>query len=304
MKDERKTEIRVGITVLLAIIGMLWIVGWAKNASLNSSRLVLGVRFPSVSGLSVGDQVTLNGVKKGYVDKIFQEPSGVVIDLSLDPDVKIKRDARFSIDMLDLMGGKKVEILPGIASEVIDYKQIAEGDFSADIPVVMKTVGAFSKNIPPMLKSIDSSLAMVNKMLTEESNQKNLQSSLIELKQITLKVNSIIDKNQGEITALIHNSNSLITETKEVIDKNKSDIGATIKQANELTQNANKVVSRIDDLFTETKAKKNNIGKVLYDDSLITKIKDITTSFQKVIDILNTQLNGKGVKIQAKVDLF
>ncbi len=304
MKDERKTEIRVGITVLLAIMGILWIVGWAKNASLNSSRLVLGVRFASVSGLSIGDQVTLNGVKKGYVDKIFSEQAGVIIDLSLDPDVKIKKDAQFSVDMLDLMGGKKVEILQGNATEFIDFKQIAEGNFSADIPVVMKTVGAFSKNIPPILKSIDSSLAMVNNMLTEESNQKNLQTSLVELRQITLKVNSIIDKNQGEITSLLQNSNSLIAETKDVLDKNKSDINATMKQANELTQNANKIVTRLDGFLSETKDRKNNLGKVLYDDSLITQIKDITASLQKVIDVLNTQLTGKGVNVRAKIDLY
>ena len=31
MKNERKTEIRVGLTVLVGILVFIWILGWAKN---------------------------------------------------------------------------------------------------------------------------------------------------------------------------------------------------------------------------------------------------------------------------------
>jgi len=304
MKDEKKTEIKVGVTVVCALLAIIWIVGWAKNSSLASSRELVDVRFVTVSGLSVGDQVTVNGVKKGYVDAITNEQSTVLVRLSLDSDVKLKNDAAFNVEMLDLMGGKKVEITPGESQTALDLTKTAQGDFSADVPYVMKTVGRMTKELPRMLKSLDSTMSMVNKLLTDEMSQQNLRTSLVELKNITVKVNDLLDKNSSQITALVANSNRFVSESRDVVNSNKDEISATIRQANELTQNANKMITRIDAFFSETKDQKNNIGKLLYNDSLLVQMKELTGSLQKTVDILNTQLTGKGVNVRAKIDLF
>lgn len=304
MKDEKKTEIKVGITVIVALIGMIWIVGWAKNSTLVSSRQFIDVRFPTVSGLSVGDQVTVNGVKKGYVDAIKAEVTSVLVCLSLDQDVVLKEDATFNVEMLDLMGGKKVEITPGISQASLDAKKIAMGEYSADIPYVMKTVGTMTKDLPRMLKSLDSTMNMVNRLLSDEMIRQNLKTSLVELKDITVKVNDLLDKNGSQITALIKNSNQLVTDSRDVLNSNKADISATIKEANELTHNADKMIARIDAFFGETKSQKNNLGKLLYDDSLIVQMKTLTGSLQKTVDVLNEQLNGKGINVQAKLKIF
>ncbi len=304
MKDERKTEIRVGATVLLALLGFIFVITWAKNTTFGAARELVTVRFSSVSGLSVGDQVTVNGVKKGYVATIVNDPTSVCISLSLDPDVKLKSDAVFSVEMLDLMGGKKVEVTPGFAPTDLDYSKVAIGEFSADIPTIMKTAGPITKDFPKIMKSIDSTLTMLNKMLTDEMSQQNIRTSLMGLKDITIKVNTILDKNSTQINSLISNSNQLVSETRDVISKNKDDINATLKQAGELTQNANTVITKLDVLLSDTKSQKNNLGKILYDDSLMTQIKGLTGSLQKVVDVLNSQLTGKGVNVRAKIDLF
>jgi len=64
MKNERKTEIRVGITVIVGLLVLLWIFGWTKNFSLSSNSYLINVRFDNVSGLEIGDQVTVNGMRK------------------------------------------------------------------------------------------------------------------------------------------------------------------------------------------------------------------------------------------------
>jgi hypothetical protein len=45
MKDDRKTEIKVGLTVLVGILIFIWIFGWAKNFSLKSNEHVVKVKF-------------------------------------------------------------------------------------------------------------------------------------------------------------------------------------------------------------------------------------------------------------------
>ena len=57
MKDLRKTEIRVGITVIVGLLIFIWILSWAKNFSLSSNQKSLLVKFNSVAGLEIGDTI-------------------------------------------------------------------------------------------------------------------------------------------------------------------------------------------------------------------------------------------------------
>ena len=79
MKDERKTEIRVGLTVLAGILIFIWILGWAKNISLKSDEQLINVRFNNVAGLEIGDLVTVNGLRKGYVQDMKVEPNNILV---------------------------------------------------------------------------------------------------------------------------------------------------------------------------------------------------------------------------------
>ena len=44
MKEQRKTEIKVGLTVIFGILIFLWIFGWAKNLSIRSSENFLKIK--------------------------------------------------------------------------------------------------------------------------------------------------------------------------------------------------------------------------------------------------------------------
>jgi len=70
MKDQRKTEIEVGVTVILGLLIFLWIYGWAKNLLLNSHRKEVSVELLLLPVLVKETRFTINGVKKGYVKKI------------------------------------------------------------------------------------------------------------------------------------------------------------------------------------------------------------------------------------------
>src|SRR3989339_26014 len=133
MKNQRKTEIKVGVTVLLAIIIFLWILGWAKNWSLSSNRKEISVEFNSAAGLEVDDPVTVSGVREGYVEDIKFNGNKVITLLNIPSDIIIKEDAKFSIMMLDLMGGKKVEVNPGESINELDYKKLQHGNCEGGI---------------------------------------------------------------------------------------------------------------------------------------------------------------------------
>lgn len=300
MKNERKTEIKVGVTVLVALFGLVMIIGWAKNFSVNADRKFVKIKFQSVSGLEVGDQVTVNGVRKGYVDNISTKENIVVTTLSLEKDVVLKKDAVFGVEMLDLMGGKKVEIFPGIADELLDVNAIATGDFAADIPSMMKMAGVLSKDFPAVMQDVKLSLNALREYLTDANLKENLRTSLEEVKSITLQVNSFIRNNQKDMSALISGSNQLVKESGAFLNKTSKQIDESVGEIHAVSSKIDNLMTKIDGFLVETKEQKNNLGKVLYDENLLIETKQLLKNLQETMKVLTDQLKGKGIN----VDLF
>ncbi|MBI2418201.1 MAG: hypothetical protein HYV28_09940 [Ignavibacteriales bacterium] len=63
-------------------------------------------------------------------------------------------------------------------------------------------------------------------------------------------------------------------------------------------------MKKLDSFLVETKDQKNNLGKALYDDTLLKETKALVTSIQETLKILNNQLKNDGVNVRAKIDLF
>jgi len=300
MKDQRKTDIKVGITVIVSLIMLIWILGWAKNFSLNANRIKITVKFQNVAGLEIGDNVTVNGVRKGFVDGILIKNEFVFVDLSMDPDIDFRKDAVFSVMMLDLMGGKKVEILPGASDEKLDFSQVQIGSFSADVPSVMLMIGKLENELPQMFNQVNISLTSLNQYLADKNLQSNVKTAASNLVAISDQLKSVIEENRNQIKLLSSNSVQLTSEAKDFFAKNKESLHTTIVDVSVLVKKTDSFITKLDALVTETKEQRNSAGKLLYDDKLVNDLKETLQNVKELVKILTEQLKTEGVN----VDLF
>ena len=304
MKDQRKTDIRVGLTVIVSLLLFIWILGWAKNFSLNSNRTKVTVKFQNVAGLEVGDNVTVNGVKKGFVDDISMKNDFVLVKLSMEPDIDLRTNAVFSVMMLDLMGGKKVEILPGNNLAKLDLTQEQLGSFSADVPSVMLMIGKLENELPQMFKQVNVSLTSLNEYLADKNLQSDVKTAASNLVIISDQLKNVISENRTQIKMLTSNSAQLTSEAKDFFAKNKESLQTTIVNVSELVKKTDSFISKLDALVTETKDQKNSAGKFLYDDKLFVDLKETLNSVKELVNILNEQLKNEGVNVKADLDIF
>jgi len=304
MKDQRKTDIRVGLTVIVSLLLFIWIIGWAKNFSLNSNRTEVTVKFQNIAGLEVGDNVSVNGVRKGYVNEIVTKSDLVFVKMSLDPDIDLRMNAAFTVMMLDLMGGKKVEITPGNAEEKLDVKQIQAGSFSADVPSVMMMVGKLENELPQMFKQVNVTLASLNAYLADKNLQSDVKTTASNLVVISDQLKNVINENRNQIKLLTSNSVTLTSEAKDFFAKNKESLQTAIVDVSALVKKTDVFISKLDALVVETKEQKNTAGKLLYDDTLFKDLKEILADVKQLVKILNEQLKNEGLKVKADVDIF
>lgn len=304
MKETSKTELKVGITVIVAVLLFIIIFGWAKNLAVGSNYKELVVNFNSVAGLSKGDAVSINGVRKGYVTEISIVKDSVRVKAILDSDTDLRMDARFYVSMLDLMGGKKVEIFPGKSDTPLDYSKIHSGSFQGDIASTMAMLTSVQEDLVYVIREVKVSLTYLNDVLGDKKFTEEIKKSVLGLKTLTEKITLVINENRDDIRKLIGTGAQLAENANSFILGNKDDIKTAVKQTIELVNNTNDLISKLSKFADEVTNKQNNAGKLLYDDQFMN---DLKSTIKQAKDLLNTlikQLEGKGLKVEADVSLF
>ena len=304
MKDERKTEIKVGIITIAGIIILLWILGWAKNFSFTSTEDTLLVSFPEVAGLEIGDYVTVNGVRKGNVTDISVRSKDVLVTMSIDKNVDLREDAMFSVLMLDLMGGKKIEVKPGVSENKMNFSVVQKGNFSSDIPTVMALLGSVQDDLIASIKDIRITLASMNEYLTDKELNKNIRSSMNNLDNVLTKINSMIDRNSNDFSEIAGNTAEITRSAKEFIEANKSDMSESLANLKNVLAKTDSLVTSMNNIASETASSRNNLGKLLYDKEFFLKFENAVNNLNELASIIKEQLKSEGLKVKADVDIF
>lgn len=304
MKTSKKTEIKVGLSILVSLVILIWVIAWAKNVSIFSDQKELRISFNSVAGLGIGDQVSINGVRKGYVKGIQISGNRVLVDVLLDEDVDIRSDATFSIMMLDLMGGKKLEIYPGISGEKLDYSIVHNGYFSGDISTAMAALSGMEQNIKTIIEELTVTLNGMNELIGDKEFTADVKNSVNELNILTKNISKLITENREGIKVLVDSTAVLVSNSNALLTRNSENIKTTIEQTKQFLENSNILVNRVDSFLQEIENNQNNVGKILYDEQFYTDLKTMMENIKELTHILNEQLKNEGINVDANLDLF
>ena len=304
LKDQRKTELKVGIMVVAGLLVFIWVLSWAKNFSLTTTDRILLINFSNVSGLEIGDYVTVNGVRKGFVEDFKVDGENVIVTLSISNEVELKEDAAFSITMLDLMGGKKVEVTPGTSNRNLDFTKTQHGIYQADIPAVMAMVGKIENDLFTTMDDIKITLSSLNNYLTDEELNRNVKTSISNLNELTSKINVMIDENRNSIKTLTANTAELTQEARDFISVNREGINASVEDLQLILKKTDTLFTGINIFINQISDENNNLNKALNDKELFNDLNQSVKQLKELTRILVEQLQNEGIKVDANIDLF
>ncbi|MBV6421745.1 MAG: hypothetical protein DAHOPDDO_03026 [Ignavibacteriaceae bacterium] len=301
MKNSRATEIKVGVTVLLGLLVFIWVLGWAKNFSVSSSDNIVRVSFNKVSGLEIGNNVTVNGVRKGSVKDFYIQGSSVIVTLSISNDVKLKKDAEFSLESTDLMGGRKIEVDPGVSSEDLNLSQIHNGIYISDIAGMISLFSDIQDKISIIANESVKTLQGINSLLEDENFVNGLRTSITNLNNVTAKLDAMISENQENIKLISENTKEITSDTKWFLRENKDNIEQSLENLNAVLIKSDSLLTSLNYLTNETASGKNNLGKILYNDSLYYNLTQSMEMLKKMSNLILEQLQTDGLKVDAYI---
>jgi phospholipid/cholesterol/gamma-HCH transport system substrate-binding protein len=304
MNSEKKTEIRVGITIFAALVLLVLVYGWAKNFSLTSDDKLLQITFPTVAGLEIGDMVSVNGVRKGLVESITTDDNYALVHAKFNEEVNLREDATFSIMMLDLMGGKKIEIKSGNSSKSLDYAKKQKGNFSGDISTAMATLNSVESDLVDVIGELKTSLQSANSIFGNTEFTNNITSALTQIRMLSENLNKMVLNNREVFEQTLVNAKKITEKTNTILDQNSNQITSVLGNLDSTLTSSNELISKLAVLTDEVANSENNLGKILYDDNLLNDLRTSLKQINELTRTINDQLKSGGLEVKADVDLF
>lgn len=266
MNAQRKLEIKVGLVSITAIL--LFIIGMTlgRGVSVSASKTIY-LRFPSSGGIQNTAPVVVNGVKRGSVVSVKNQNGSVLITADIDDISDLKSDVTAKIVMLEITGGKKIEITPGKSQEQFDINKEISGVNASDIGDLLTMLGEVGTDAHLLVKRLDTISASISYMLADG--------------KLVNKLNQTLD-----------NVNEISVSTKNLLTNNTSDLNVTLKNLKELTNSLkityNKTEPKIDTLLQKLDNTLNDVGILI----------DVADTTLNNADYLIGDLRGLTYRIQ------
>jgi phospholipid/cholesterol/gamma-HCH transport system substrate-binding protein len=114
-------ETGVGIFLIAGLLSLGYLSTRLGDVDLfGTEQYTVQARFASVSGLREGAAVEVAGVPIGKVSKIHLDDYEAMVELQIDPEIKLQDDSIASIRTQGIIGDKYVKIQVGGSDEYIE----------------------------------------------------------------------------------------------------------------------------------------------------------------------------------------
>lgn len=209
--DRKKTQVGLVVIALLAV---------AMAAAFNLQKFpgFRGVKyhaeFADASGLNVGGRVEIAGVKVGRVDAIRIDGNKVVADLDIKGNRRLGSDTTASINVLNLLGEKYVDLVPHGSDRLPSGSTIRLSRTNAGYDIV-STLSQLSETTEELdTKTASDALESLGEVMDEASPE--IRDSF----EGVARLSQVIADNDQDLERLLTHA----TSVAETLDDRKSDL--------------------------------------------------------------------------------
>ncbi|QXQ05759.1 outer membrane lipid asymmetry maintenance protein MlaD [Sphingosinicellaceae bacterium] len=107
-------EALVGLLVLIVAVGFV-VFAYQRTGQGPDGGYTIAARFPNVTGVNTGTDVRVSGMKVGSVtgQRLDAKTFQAVLQLSIDPAIKLPIDSSAAITSEGILGGSYISLMPG-----------------------------------------------------------------------------------------------------------------------------------------------------------------------------------------------
>lgn len=311
MLNKNNNDMKVGIVAIIGTI--LFIVGMVlgKGISISGKDTQLKIRVANSGGIKVSSPLVVNGVKRGSVVAVDNVGNGVVITVSIDDIKDLREDATAKITILEITGGKKIEIFPGQSSIFYNPNIEMLGRNTADISDMISLLSDVSGDAVSLIRRLDTVSQAFTKVLEDGTAMQNLKLTLDGTSTLVLNTNNLLNKNYNNLDETLKNIKIITADLKIAIQKHEPNVDTlftelklTLKSIESLLSKTDKTVTNADNLLLSINGITNDIktngslvNRLLYDKHLSN---DLDSTLKSLSTLVNS-INNHGVNVNVRL---
>jgi phospholipid/cholesterol/gamma-HCH transport system substrate-binding protein len=258
--SKRAVEIKVGATVIIALVVLFLGYTWYSGFSFRHSGYELRVLFTDVTGLQPADDVRVAGVKKGRVKSIVLKDKEVEVTLWLDNSVKLWEDATFSImDVALISGTKYIGVNPGSSPTPLNLEVPARGQPSAAF--ALNKVADLSQSLGELVSVLRQSLLTDNTLASTSETIQNLNS-------LTKNLSTLMSENQRDLAAGVRSFKSASARLDSLLG----------------SREFNRTLARVDTLTQKLATGEGTLGKLINDPGMYDEMKQTLKNAKELLE--------------------
>ncbi len=290
--DAKRSEIRVGIAVLISLVILIGGIMWGKGFSLRAKRYVIEVMFDNVGGLEPGANVLANGVVKGRVKRILLQEGKVTVVASVDKTVTIYSDYKITVESPTVMAGKALSINPGEKLPPADITRPLSGVSSLGMTEAVETFQVISTDLQVVMRDLDTLLVNLNRVAADSMTRYNITNTLSEINELARQTNSWVKANSAGMTSAVKQLDATLNAAREMVQSGDSPLNRTLVSADSAAQRLSALSGSLQNLVGKLNGGEGSAGKLINDDEFYFKLNHMISE----VDSLARSIRTKGMK--------
>ena len=295
----RRTEIEVGLTVLVAVGILLWGVTWLKEFQIQRSVKVWHVVFPQTGGLGPSDEVQVNGIKKGSVQAMHLTGDGVLVDLAIASEVTLTRDSRVTIRNIGLMGEKVIGVDLRSTGGAWTLQDTIPGGYEKGIPEVMGDVALTIESVTQLSERLAGLIEATDKKGDLTGTIKNMRGASAELQATVTETRATLRTTLANFSATAKTTKSLTTDREAQLGKAIDNLSSAADKLDRLSGRLDSLRSVMQNVANKVDRGDGTLGKLVNDRKLYTSVSATVDTLQALIADIK-----KNPKKYFKVEIF
>ena len=318
-KNELFSHAVVGffMLALVALLAYFTIVVSGVDLLSGRSRRQVQIVFDQVGGLKEHDSVMFRGTKVGAVDRVAVTPSNLVVTVSVDDRVTLRRGCRATVGNLSVLGGSYLSLEEGsgepfdVASDAIkgespsdwmgDVAKIARNlrDLTDRLEVggIVTNLEAASESVRKVFARIERGEGLVGRLVSSGDHvYDDIKESVANIKSITGQLNRTnIYDNLDVAIANVRGISEKLNRQKlfdeldgAIADFRKTcqsvDAAAAGMDFKDVSVRANELLGNLNEVAQRLRRGEGTLGRLSADDTLYKEVEGLVRDVRQVID--------------------
>jgi phospholipid/cholesterol/gamma-HCH transport system substrate-binding protein len=282
-------EARVGFVVLAAAILFIGGVILLRGIDLRSKQYSLKVLYRNVTGLKTGDVVTVAGLAIGRVETMSFAGRSIQVDLSIQTKVHLPKDSRAIVKSETIMGGKFIEITPGVETRMLQDGDSLSGMYEADLSELTSTLAPITSNVLGILENVNSTF--------DEPTRRRVQEIVVDLGRSASRLEEII-RTEGpradhafadfaafsrDLSRFARTLDTIALTQRDNIDTSMTALRRVAVNFDRVSANLEYTTEALNAILARVNTGQGTLGKLVKDETLYNDLDSLSANLNRLV---------------------